>query len=161
MVGPSQPTSLNSSPEFWYMAQTQPMISIDSSVCENIKRVSAFFSLATQFLSRGIPFIFNSWIVRHLTAEDYALYAVQFHLFVTCVLFLSREGFRRACLRADIKCDDAPIEEYAAKLLKIAWMTLPLGIVTTIAACVFVFWWQGLTYSDPYAQAILINGKML
>lgn len=31
------------------------------------------------------------------------LYAVQFHLFVTCVLFLSREGFRRACMRADIK----------------------------------------------------------
>jgi oligosaccharide translocation protein RFT1 len=40
-------------------------------------------------------------------------------------------------------------------------MTLPLGVVTTISACVFVFWWQGLTYSDPYAQAILINGKML
>lgn len=28
---------------------------------------------ATQFLSRGIPFIFNSWIVRHLTAADYAV----------------------------------------------------------------------------------------
>ncbi|KAB5573752.1 hypothetical protein DKX38_000946 [Salix brachista] len=116
------------------------------------------YLLATQFLSRGIPFIFNSWIVRHLTAEDYALYAVQFHLFVTCVLFLSREGFRRACMRADIKCDDASTEEYAAKLLKVAWMTLPLGVVTTISGCAFVFWWQGLTHSDPYAQAILING---
>jgi len=31
------------------------------------------------------------------------LYAIQFHLFVTCVLFLSREGFRRACLRAGTK----------------------------------------------------------
>jgi hypothetical protein len=28
---------------------------------------------ATQFLSRGIPFIFNTWIVRHLTEEDYAV----------------------------------------------------------------------------------------
>lgn len=93
------------------------------------------YLLATQFLSRGIPFVFNSWIVRHLTEADYAvtisfilslfpffliffflvrggdffnflisqIYAVQFHLFVTCVLFLSREGFRRACMRADIK----------------------------------------------------------
>ncbi|KAF5178138.1 Rft1-like protein [Thalictrum thalictroides] len=60
------------------------------------------YLMATQFLSRGIPFIFNSWIVRHLTEKDYALYAVQFHLLVTCILFLSREGFRRACLRADI-----------------------------------------------------------
>ncbi|KAJ8752992.1 hypothetical protein K2173_008727 [Erythroxylum novogranatense] len=116
------------------------------------------YLLATQFLSRGIPFVFNSWIVRHLTAEDYALYAVQFHLFVTCVLFLSREGFRRACMRADIQCDGSSSKEYGTKLLKVAWMTPPLGIVITIAACVFVFWWQGLSPSDPYAQAILING---
>uniref|UniRef100_A0A2P2LI77 Protein RFT1 homolog n=1 Tax=Rhizophora mucronata TaxID=61149 RepID=A0A2P2LI77_RHIMU len=123
----------------------------------NLSRTFKYL-LATQFLSRGIPFIFNSWIVRHLTEEDYALYAVQFHLFVTCVLFLSREGFRRACMRADIQCDSASTEVYSAKLLKVAWMTFPLGIATTVAGCVFVFWWQGLDLSNPYAQAILING---
>ncbi|CAI0404786.1 unnamed protein product [Linum tenue] len=116
------------------------------------------YLLATQLLSRGIPFIFNSWIVRYLTAEDYAIYAVQFHLFVTCVLFLSREGFRRATLRADAKGAETSTEEYATKILKVAWMTLPLGIVITIAASAFVFWWQGLHYTDPYGQAILING---
>ncbi|MBA0729734.1 hypothetical protein Golax_025463 [Gossypium laxum] len=36
-------------------------------------------------------------------------------------------------------------------------MSFPLGVVITIAGCVFVFWWQGLQHSDPYAQAILIN----
>ncbi|XP_012853141.1 PREDICTED: protein RFT1 homolog [Erythranthe guttata] len=46
----------------------------------------------------------------------------------------------------------------AAKLLKVAWMTFPLGILVTLAACLFVFWWQGLSYSSPYAQAILIHG---
>ncbi|KAL5569881.1 hypothetical protein UlMin_026456 [Ulmus minor] len=116
------------------------------------------YLLATQLLSRGIPFIFNSWIVRHLTQEDYALYAVQFHLFVTCVLFLSREGFRRACMREDMKCDGTSMEENISKLMKLAWLTFPLGVLVTIAACVFVFWWQGLCYSNPYAQAILING---
>ncbi|KAH7537844.1 hypothetical protein FEM48_Zijuj03G0136200 [Ziziphus jujuba var. spinosa] len=116
------------------------------------------YLLATQFLSRGIPFVFNSWIVRHLTQEDYALYAVQFHLFVTCVLFLSREGFRRACLRADMKWDGTSMEESMAKLMKIAWLTFPLGVLITLAACYFVFWWQGLSYFDPYGQAILING---
>ncbi|KAJ0098460.1 hypothetical protein Patl1_19834 [Pistacia atlantica] len=148
--------------------------SVDDST--NFSRTFKYL-LATQFLSRGIPFIFNSWIVRHLTAEAYALYAVQFHLFVTCVLFLSREGFRRACLRADIKwylslfvycgdqikiltsgpMDGASREANAAKLVKVAWLTLPLGIVITVAACSLVFWWQGLSYSNPYAQAILIN----
>ncbi|GAV92844.1 Rft-1 domain-containing protein, partial [Cephalotus follicularis] len=123
----------------------------------NLSRTFKYL-LATQFLSRGIPFIFNSWIVRHLTEEDYALYAVQFQLFVTCVLFLSREGFRRACMRSDIKCNGDSTEENAAKLLKVAWLTLPLGLIITVAACLFVFVWQGLSYSSPYSQAILING---
>nr|CAD1818735.1 unnamed protein product [Ananas comosus var. bracteatus] len=98
------------------------------------------YLMATQFLSRGIPFLFNSWIVRHLTEADYALYAVQFHLFVTCILFLSREG------------------ENAAQLLKISWMTVPIGVFFTFAGCFFVFWFQKLSFSDPYAQAILIHG---
>ncbi|KAF3537840.1 hypothetical protein F2Q69_00018533, partial [Brassica cretica] len=117
-----------------------------------------FGNLATQFLSRGIPFIFNSWIVRRLTEADYALYAVQFHLFVTCVLFLSREGFRRACLRADINSDGLVSEKDVTKLLKVAWVTFPLGVAITIAASIFVLWWQNLSYSDTYAQAILIHG---
>lgn len=116
------------------------------------------YLMATQFLARGIPFLFNTWIVRHLTEQDYALYAVQFHLFVTCVLFLSREGFRRACMRADFRCDDTSGGENAAKLLKLAWITVPLGVVISVAACLLIFWWQDLTYSNPYAQAILIHG---
>ncbi|XP_039064808.1 protein RFT1 homolog isoform X2 [Hibiscus syriacus] len=124
----------------------------------NLSRTFKYL-LATQFLSRGIPFIFNSWVVRHLTQEDYAVYAVQFHLFVTCILFLSREGCRRACMRADIKFDGASAKDNVANLLKVAWICFPLGVVITIAACVFVFCWQGLHHSDPYAQAILINGS--
>ncbi|GMJ00174.1 hypothetical protein like AT5G07630 [Hibiscus trionum] len=136
---------------------TAPSETPEGSDRANLSRTFKYL-LATQFLSRGIPFIFNSWIVRHLTQEDYAVYAVQFHLFVTCVLFLSREGFRRACMRADIKFDGASAIDNVANLLKVAWICFPLGVVITIAACVFVFWWQGLHHSDPYAQAILING---
>ncbi|XP_077235390.1 lipid transporter [Tasmannia lanceolata] len=116
------------------------------------------YLMATQFLSRGIPFAFNSWIIRRLTEEDYALYAVKFHLFVTSILFLSREGFRRACMRSDIQCDGTQMEENTPRILKIAWMTFPIGIFITSAACIFVFWLQGLKFSDPYAQAILIHG---
>lgn len=57
--------------------------------------------------------------------------------------------------------DGASREENAAKLLKVAWLTLPLGIFITIGACFFVLWWQGLSYSNPYAQAIFINGTFL
>lgn len=50
--------------------------------------------------------------------------------------------------------------ENSARLLKVAWMTFPLGILFTLAGCALVLWWQGLGYQSPYAQAILINGKM-
>ncbi|XP_027354961.1 protein RFT1 homolog [Abrus precatorius] len=123
----------------------------------NLSRTFKYL-LATQFLSRGIPFIFNTWIVRHLTEEDYALYAVQFHLFVTCVLFLSREGFRRACLRMDMKCDGNSEKEDVVKLMKVVWMSLPLGIFITIVACLFIFWWQEISYFSPIGKAFLING---
>ncbi|KAL6506669.1 hypothetical protein OROHE_022501 [Orobanche hederae] len=124
----------------------------DGGAAANLPRTFKYL-LATQFLSRGIPFIFNSWIVRHLSEDDYA-----FHLFVTCILFLSREGFRRACMRADFSDGASSTRANAAKLLKVAWMTFPLGILVTLAACLFVFWWQSLSYSSLYAKAILING---
>ncbi|CAH9057547.1 unnamed protein product [Cuscuta epithymum] len=127
---------------------------VDSSFHRTFK-----YLLATQFLSRGIPFVFNSWIVRHLSEEDYVVCAVQFHLFVTCILFLSREGFRRICMREDITWDgDSAAGETEAQILKVAWMTFPLGVLVTFSACLIVFWWQDLGYSSPYGRAILING---
>ncbi|KAF6161350.1 hypothetical protein GIB67_025612 [Kingdonia uniflora] len=109
-------------------------------------------------LIEGDTLLFNSWIVRHLTEKDYAIYAVQFQLFVTCILFLSREGFRRACLRADIRCTGASEEENAVKLLKVAWMTVPIGVAITVSTCALVIRWQALSISDSYSRAILIHG---
>ncbi|RDY00293.1 Protein RFT1-like protein, partial [Mucuna pruriens] len=98
----------------------------------NLSRTFKYL-LATQFLSRGIPFIFNTWIVRHLTEEDYALYAVQFHLDGTSM--------------GDV-----------VKLMKVVWMSFPLGIFITIVVSLFIFWWQQISYFSPHGQAILING---
>ncbi|XP_078148266.1 lipid transporter isoform X2 [Carex rostrata] len=133
------------------------MASTSSGAHDNMAHTFKYL-MATQFLSRGIPFVFNSWIVRHLTEADYALYAVQFQLFVTCVLFLSREGFRRACMRTEVPSNNGSIEEYATRLLKVAWMVFPIGIFFTFTGCGLVFWLKDLSFSDPYAQAILING---
>lgn len=54
--------------------------------------------------------------------------------------------------------DDTSGGENAVKLLKLAWMTIPLGVLVSVAACLLIFWWQDLNYSNPYAQAILIHG---
>ncbi|PKA53251.1 hypothetical protein AXF42_Ash009981 [Apostasia shenzhenica] len=119
------------------------------------------YLMATQFLSRLIPFIFNTWIIRHLSEDYYALYAVKFHLLTTSILFLSREGFRRACMRIDIQCNKMS-DESAARLLKVAWLTFPFGIIFTFALCNLFLWINKMSFqnviSDLYAQAVLING---
>ncbi|KAG2262809.1 hypothetical protein Bca52824_069888 [Brassica carinata] len=72
------------------------------------------------------------------------------------------ESNRKTCSLAGrgsgaLACVLTSTEKDVTRLLKVAWVTLPLGIAVTIAACVFVLWWQSLSYSDTYAQSILIH----
>ncbi|GFR48693.1 hypothetical protein Agub_g10649, partial [Astrephomene gubernaculifera] len=55
--------------------------------------------LASQIGTRLVTFIINLLIARHLSPEAYGLASIQFHLLTTTALFISREGFRRGCLR--------------------------------------------------------------
>ncbi|RLM86852.1 hypothetical protein C2845_PM04G24770 [Panicum miliaceum] len=114
------------------------------------------YNFAAQFLSRAIPFVFNIWFVRQLGADDGAVsaFALQLPLFMNCILFLSREGFRRACLRNDSQSDVLTDEA----ILKVAWMVVPFAIVITSIGSLFVLRVKKLKLSDPYAKAILIIG---
>uniref|UniRef100_A0A0D3GR23 Protein RFT1 homolog n=1 Tax=Oryza barthii TaxID=65489 RepID=A0A0D3GR23_9ORYZ len=76
------------------------------------------YNFAAQFLSRVTPFLYNSWFVRQLSADDCAAYALQLPLFINCVLFLSREGFRRACLRNDSDSGNAISDEEILKTFR-------------------------------------------
>ncbi|KAL5198277.1 hypothetical protein ABZP36_001789 [Zizania latifolia] len=113
------------------------------------------YNFAAQFLSRVIPFLYNGWFVRQLSADDCAAYALQLPLFINCVLFLSREGFRRACLRNDSDSGDAISDE---EILKVAWMIVPFGILVSFISSLFVLRVKKLRLSDPYAKSTLIIG---
>uniref|UniRef100_A0A0E0I0X1 Protein RFT1 homolog n=1 Tax=Oryza nivara TaxID=4536 RepID=A0A0E0I0X1_ORYNI len=76
------------------------------------------YNFTAQFLSRVTPFLYNSWFVRQLSADDCAAYALQLPLFINCVLFLSREGFRRACLRNDSDSGNAISDEEILKTFR-------------------------------------------
>lgn len=115
------------------------------------------YLMVSQVISRVFSFALNLLIARQLAEEDFALYAIQFHLLVTTILFISREGIRRACLRSDIRTEEVGTDSIA-KILAVAWLTLPIGVVASTVTCAFVFWWQGLSFSEHYAQAILIHG---
>ncbi|KAK3125020.1 hypothetical protein QOZ80_7BG0598920 [Eleusine coracana subsp. coracana] len=115
------------------------------------------YNFAAQFLSRVLPFLFNVWFVRQLGKDDSAVsaYALQLPLLINSILFLSREGFRRACLRSDSQSGDVLTDE---AVLKVAWMVIPFGILITFVGCLFVLGIKKLKLSDPYARATLIIG---
>lgn len=56
--------------------------------------------------------------------------------------------------------DGTSTEENIAKIMKFAWLVPPCGVIITTAASGFVFWWKGLSFSDPYGQGILITGTL-
>ncbi len=87
------------------------------------------------------------------------LASVQFHLINTAVLFLSREGFRRGCLRSQ---QDAPGGADAVdvpRLLATASLVLPFGVVTAAAVCGLVLRRHGpAAPGDPYPTAVYMQG---
>lgn len=82
------------------------------------------------------------------------LASVQFHLINTTILFLSREGFRRGCLRAQ-QLQDA---SGPGAILRIAAYCIPLGAAVTLCVCAVAL--RGASsLADPYAVAILLQGR--
>ncbi|KAL6644258.1 hypothetical protein ACP70R_015866 [Stipagrostis hirtigluma subsp. patula] len=93
---------------------------------------------------------------------------VQVTSFVDRVLYY-REGFRRGCLHGGGSFDEAMGDESTTKLLKVARMAFPIGIVATTVGCFHELWKQKIklsdpsaaavfSFEDPYVQAILISG---
>jgi oligosaccharide translocation protein RFT1 len=78
--------------------------------------------------------------------------AVQFHLINTTILFISREGFRRACLRIDQASPRA-----TPRVLRIAALTLPCGAL--LAAGVTAVLQQTVgAQDDTYRRALGMQG---
>eukprot|EP00252_Welwitschia_mirabilis_P021747 TRINITY_DN5672_c0_g1_i3.p1 TRINITY_DN5672_c0_g1~~TRINITY_DN5672_c0_g1_i3.p1 ORF type:complete len:149 (-),score=14.55 TRINITY_DN5672_c0_g1_i3:49-495(-) len=48
--------------------------------------------------------------------------------------------------------------EHVAKLLSVAWLTVPIGMFTSMATCMIILWWRDLNVSEPFAQAVLLHG---
>lgn len=103
----------------------------------------------------GIPFI--TWNFTRSSAEAAWLWI---SLLVSSDVFLWDMHYIMMLLILNFS-NGAQMEENAVRLLRIAWWTFPLGILITFMASTFVFWWQALKFSDPYAQAILIHGNLV
>ncbi|TVU06071.1 hypothetical protein EJB05_49263 [Eragrostis curvula] len=144
-----------------------PPQSTDGATGSRRSRESLFgYLVALQLLTKLVSFVFNSWCMG--AVEGFSGSMLQATSFVDRVLYY-REGFRRGCLHGGFGFDDKVTDESRTKLLKVARMAFPIGIVATIVGCIHELWKQKIKFSDPsaaavfgfenpYVQAILING---
>ncbi|KAG0565457.1 hypothetical protein KC19_8G191700, partial [Ceratodon purpureus] len=116
-----------------------------------------FYLMGSQVFSRLLSSALNLKVAGSLTLEQYGMQAVQFHLFTTTILFISREGFRRGCLRGSNDVGDLELKR--SRILAAAWLTLPLGVIATIGVYVVVMWWQGRSnQAIDYATSMFVLG---
>ncbi|KAK9820818.1 hypothetical protein WJX74_008655 [Apatococcus lobatus] len=109
--------------------------------------------LAAQVLSRLSTFVLNLIIVRICSPAVYGLASVQFQLINNVILFLSREGFRRGCLRIQ---EDAKSVQGAKKILATTALCLPLGLSVSCATCWLAL--RGNIAPEAASSTILLQG---
>ncbi|KAK9800859.1 hypothetical protein WJX73_001189 [Symbiochloris irregularis] len=108
--------------------------------------------LVSQVATRLVTFTLTLLTARLLTVEAYGLASVQFHLINTIILLLSREGFRRGCLRVK---EGAGGGLAVQQLLATTALCLPMGFIVTLATCATV---PRLSQEPIQAQAVLLQG---
>ena len=84
-----------------------------------------------------MTFVLNVLAARLLSPEDYGISAVQFHLINSSIVFLSREGVRRSCLRVSHTDGKARVED---RILSGSLMVIPAGVVITLLGALFLIW---------------------
>lgn len=132
-----------------------PVTSMIKFVMSNLISVDASISLLTFMIK---------FVTGNLISADTCIVLVTFLIkpfpgFLVIIVVPSFQVYLFCFKPVGINCSyNGSIEEYAARLVKVAWMVFPIGIFFTFAGCGLVFWLKDLSFSDPYAQAILING---
>ena len=92
---------------------------------DNILRNSLWATLINSSVAvifRAITFISNAFILRRISAHILGVINVRLLLLVDTILFISREAFRRACLKKPENGD-------WKGTINLVWMCVPLGII--------------------------------
>jgi len=113
---------------------------------------SASLNMVTQVMFRLVTFAMNAFVLRHISRDVLGLVNVRLNLLDDTIMFLSKEGFRLACLGHKGK-------EGWQKVVNIMWLTVPVSIFWSS----ILFWvWTSLLPSpsshllEQYQQAVLI-----
>ena len=113
-----------------------------------MRAASVSFLLALQVVSRLITFVLNTALARGLGPQWYALANVQFQLVSGSVLFLAKEGVRRACQRMYPGGGGSVL----AHGMNLAWLAVPIAFV----AALLVGGYAGRRDSTDSSEASLV-----
>ena len=107
----------------------------------SVRMVPAMFSLdaGSQLGARLLTFVLNVLAARLLSPEEYGISAVQFHLINSSIVFLSREGVRRSCLRVSQGCGKEK-KDVEDRIVSGSLMVIPAGVVITLLGAMFLMW---------------------
>lgn len=111
-------------------------------------------SAGSQLITRLLTFALNVVATRSLTPSAYGVASVQFHLINTFILFLSREGFRRGCLRIP---PNTPTT--IATTLGTSMLSIPIGaLLSLIVTTGILYTSHSSSESLHFHTAIILQG---
>ncbi|EJD06490.1 Rft-1-domain-containing protein [Fomitiporia mediterranea MF3/22] len=111
--------------------------------------------MGLQVLSRLVTFALNQALVRLATPAVYGTVSIQLELLLNTILFLSREGFRNALLRAD--ADGNAQKEQSLHVSNIALLPVYFGIlVSSLTSTLYFYSASEATAEQPYFHATVI-----
>jgi len=86
---------------------------------------SASLNMLTQVVFRLVTFAMNAFVLRHISRDVLGLVNVRLNLLDDTIMFLSKEGFRLACLGHKGK-------EGWQKVINLMWLTVPVSVFWSV-----------------------------
>ncbi|XP_043266072.1 protein RFT1 homolog [Colletes gigas] len=86
---------------------------------------NASFNIMFQILCRGVTFVLNAFVVRHVGQAVLGVINVRLLLLESMILFLSREPFMKACLTNTA-------EHNWAQVVNLLWITVPICLLMSL-----------------------------
>ena len=131
---------------------------------------SASSLMGLQVFSRFVTFVLNQALVRLATPQTYGTVSIQLEPVLSTILFLSREGFRNALLRADGDVVDGAEgaggkgkgkgkepQERSVRLSNIALLPIYLGVPITLATIsAYYTFASAAVKAQPYFTPVVI-----
>ncbi|KAL7750997.1 Oligosaccharide translocation protein rft1 [Sorochytrium milnesiophthora] len=118
----------------------------------------AMYFFVLQLCARLGTFAMNQYLLRLVTPEIFGLGNVQMELFVSSVLFFSREAFRSVLLRSssDDASDATKKDQALRRIVNVAFLPMLLGLLITPAVLLYFVYGLEIPDVDHYYRCLAI-----